>query len=122
MKIFLLTLITCVLFLADSSATTIINVIMENCKRETNLLEKQMTAQLVGEQFVNTKKKPDLAEDSDYDKKIRSADSRAMRQKFKGRGRGTPNSTAGFQAQLPTIGFGGTSFSDHPMYVTGVSR
>uniref|UniRef100_A0A8W8IPS9 Uncharacterized protein n=1 Tax=Magallana gigas TaxID=29159 RepID=A0A8W8IPS9_MAGGI len=36
----------------------------------------------------------DYADDSDDDKKIRSAESRAMRQKFRGRGRPTPYSHA----------------------------
>ena len=97
-----------------------------------------MATQLAGEQFLEYEQN-DYAKHSDDDKKIRSAESRAMRQKFRGRGRGTPYSrpmstAVGSQAQLPTIGSGGTLFNqpfrsfagsrtpNHPMYVTGVLR
>ena len=73
-----------------------------------------MAAQLAGEQFLEYEQN-DYVEDSDDDMKNRSAESWAMCQKFRGRGRGTPYSrpmstAAGSQAQLPTIGFGWTSF------------
>ena len=69
----------------------------------------------------------DYVEDSDDDKKKRSAESRAMRKKFRSRGCGTPYSRlvsaeAGSQAQLPNCGFGGTSFNQPFRYFGGSRR
>nr|XP_034320253.1 uncharacterized protein LOC117687588 isoform X2 [Crassostrea gigas] len=69
----------------------------------------------------------DYADDSDDDKKIRSAESRAMRQKFRGRGRPTPYSrpvpaAAGSQAQLSSGSFGGYPLLNQPFRAFGGSR
>nr|XP_034314469.1 uncharacterized protein LOC117680464 isoform X2 [Crassostrea gigas] len=69
----------------------------------------------------------DYADDSDDDKKIRSAESRAMRQKFRGRGRPTPYSrpvpaAAGSQAQLSSGSFGGYPLLNQPFRAFRGSR